>query len=446
MAQTGAWLEPVLNGSPHWTKPPLTYLAIRIPYAFLGASTWAARVYLLPCHLAATFAVWWLALRVWRNRESARLCAMVYATSVIPMVASQTTSTDYPLTAALALAQACLWELFRARSAWAVYLLWFFMGIAFVTKGPPALLVLPALIMVWLRLQRAERRSTPLFAPVALILFLAVGFGWYAWEAWSHPGLLSYWLKDEVVNRSLSDKYNRHPGFIQNFVIYLPILLFGMLPWSLWLVIRWRAVWTRVRVPGGVGRVLTGLSDEALWLVWATVFPLGVFMLSRSKLPLYLLPLFVPFAVATGRLLQVAYGHDPRFRKGVMATACVACGLFIIGKAGMELVPSDRDMLQLYRSLTERGGVRDPSHLAVAGNKHLNGLSYYFDYQLALVPYDKLGEWAALGGERFILCSGKRQEGISQGLIGRAVEERVLSKRWQLLRIPAAAEASTKAP
>lgn len=433
MVRAGSWLEPVLNGHPHWTKPPLTYLAIRVPCQVLGPTTWAARLYLIPCHLLAILGVWGLAFFLWQNRKSADLCAMVFATAGVPLAASQTVSTDYPLAAVLAVAQACFWGGYRQRSRKWMYGLWFAVGVAFLIKGPPALLVLPAMVVVWLRLPQAERRSVPLFAPAALALFLAVSLSWYVWEAAHHPGLLKYWLQDEVVNRSLSDKFNRHPYFYQNFVIYLPILLFGMLPWSGWLVFRWRQVWENVRVPGGLKGMVSGFSAEALWLVWAVALPLGVFALSRSKLPLYVLPLFAPFAVATGRLIERIYASAPWFSRAANATAALALVLFVGIKAGLAWFPTDRDMYDLHRTLVEGFGVRDPSRLAVWSDRPLNGLSYYYDYDIRLVSKTNLSELSDMKGEHFIVCRFNHGKKIADLFHGRAVCKEIDSEKWSLI-------------
>ncbi len=435
MVQAGSWLEPVLNGHPHWTKPPLTYWAIGAPCAVLGPTTWAARLYLIPCFLGTVAAVWLLAFRLWGDRPSARMSATVYATSVTPLIASQAVSTDVMLTAALAVAQACFWEGVRKRSRVAVHFFWFFVGIAFLIKGPPALLVLPAILVVWLRLPRQERRLVRLFAPTAVTVFLIVGLGWYAFEAWRHPELMGYWLKDEVVNRSLSDKYFRNPFFYCNFTVYLPVLLFGSLPWGGWLVVRWRAFWERMRVPGGMRNLWSGLSVEAHWMIWATVFPLAVFMLSRSKMPLYVLPLFVPGSAAMGRVLLAAYGTERWFRTRVLATVCAVWVLFVAGKALSGLLYQERDMGQLYRTLTEQYGVRDPERLAIAGVKPLNGLSYYYDSVVRTVPLDELPVWADAGGERFLLCDPRKAVAAKRVLAGREVEEQVLSRRRRMLRL-----------
>jgi 4-amino-4-deoxy-L-arabinose transferase len=355
---------------------------------------------------------------------------LVFATTLMPLASSQSVSTDYLLTAALAVAQACFWEGVRNPSRLAVHLFWFFMGVAFLVKGPPSLLVIPAVLIVWRRLPQLERGRVPLFAPTALALFLAVGLGWYAWEAWLHPGLMGYWLKDEVVNRAFSDKFLRNPFFYCNFTVYLPVLLFGSLPWSGWLALRWRRVWERVRVSGGLRNLWVGLPVETHWLIWAVALPLCVFALSRSKLPLYVLPVFVPLAVATGRLLLAAYGQEAWFGKWARATAYATLAFFVVGKAVVGGVPNKKDMGQLYRTLTEQYGVLDPERLAIVGDKTLNGLSYYYDRDLEVVPLDQAGRWADAGEGRFLLCSYRLIVEAKQLLGSRVAEEHALTP-WQ---------------
>ncbi len=441
MGQAGTWLVPMLNGHPHWTKPPVTYLAIALPYRVLGATTWAARLYLIPCYLLSIIAVWWLAFRLWDDRLSARMSALVYATAAIPMIASQVVSTDYPLTAALALAQACFWEVMRKRSVAATHLLWVLLGTAFLVKGPPALLAVPAMVITWARLPQQKRRFIPLLAPSAIALFLIVGVSWYAWEAWTHPGLTGYWIHDEVVNRSLSDKFNRNPEFYKNFVIYLPVLLFGTLPWGAWLAFRWRAIRDHMIQSGGIKCAWFRRSDETFWLVLSTALPLAVFMLSRSKLPLYILPLFVPIAAGTGRLLLAIDGRAPWFCKIARRVACLMFALFIIGKGLTACVENERDMAYLHRLLTGPGGVQDPTRLAIFGKKHLNGLSFYYDHTVPLVNLDDLPKLLDDGGDHFVVYRRGHQEAdIDQLLKKYVTDKRALSQRWRLVHVMGPAE------
>ncbi|MCL2103641.1 MAG: glycosyltransferase family 39 protein, partial [Kiritimatiellaeota bacterium] len=155
MVERGNWLEPVLNGNHHWTKPPLTYIAIGAPLSLLGNTAFAARLYLIPCYLASIAAVWWMGRRMWGGRGAADVCAMVYATSAVPMAASNVITTDCLLAASILLAQGAFWEAYRFPSKrWPGYALWLCMGVAFVTKGPPALLYLPAMVALWRRVPK----------------------------------------------------------------------------------------------------------------------------------------------------------------------------------------------------------------------------------------------------------------------------------------------------
>ena len=85
------------------------------------------------------------------------------------------------------------------------------------------------------------------------------------------------------------------------FEVYLPVLLVGTLPWS-----RARgasppadpaARWRRVR-----GRLRERNRDWLLLAYWL-LLPLAVFFLARSRLQLYVLPLFVPLALIMARPL-----------------------------------------------------------------------------------------------------------------------------------------------
>ena len=438
MVRTGTWLEPVLNGQPHWTKPPLTYLAIVVPMKLVGPTTGAARFFLIPCYLVTIMAVYGLSLCLWRDRVSARMCALVFATMGFPMAASNVVSTDFLLTSALALTHVCFWNAQRRGSLLMVYLTWFFLGIAFLTKGPPALLFLPAMVAVCVHRPREKHRRFRFFNPLAILLFFVVGFGWYAWEASIHPGLAHYWLRDEVINRSFSNEFDRNSPFYKNFEIYIPILIFGTLPWSAWVAWRWRSICGRLCRFGRSTESGRKLSDAAVWLIWATVFPLVVFVLSHSKLPLYLLPLFVPIAVGTGRLLLQLDGAKPWFPKVVWTLMAVMFALLVLFKTvGVSVMKRDKDMALLHAQLTQTYGLVDPRKLVVFGDTHPNALSYYYDFSLALVEKNQLEGWLSTADGLSLLYRHKKQEKDVDRLVGnRPVTRYSLPHHWRLIVMP----------
>jgi len=440
MGERGNWLEPMLNGKLHWTKPPLTYIAVGVPCKVLGNTAFAARLYLIPCFLVSIAAVWWMGLRMWNSRAAADVCAMVYATTSVPMAASNVISTDYLLATSVFLAQAAFWEAFRAPAKrWPAYVLWFCMGLAFVTKGPPALLYLPAMVALWRRLPNGERRWARLFPPGGVLLFLVVGLGWYFYEAVLHPGLMRYWFHDEVVARSLTDKFGRNPKFYHNFKVYLPMLLGGLLPWGFWLAARGRRAWGLLRVPGGVRRMFTACSDAKLWMLWSAAFPLAVFCLSRSKLELYVLPLFASLLCAVGYAVFTLYRGERWFRGRALMTCAAMWVLFMGGKAGLACLPSRKDMKQLHTALVNVGADR-PEELAIfGGERDLNGLSFYYGAKLNRVNEEQITAWARMVSEpRFLLCNDHVEDDLEDEHLVRPqvpFNEYRLSKWWWVFEI-----------
>ena len=321
MLDSGNWIEPHRSQEiGHWTKPPLTYWAIATSIAAFGHNAWAAR---LPSALSYLLCVW-LAWRIARRLApgSGHQAALVYATMLLPIGVSQFITTDYLLAACETLA---MWAFVEARFAddgraqrW-LLLMWAAFALAFLDKGPPGLLPLLAVIAFDIAMPRQVRPRALQWQ--GLLLFLAVAAPWYAAAMARNPGLLDYFLGKEVVDRVASNDFSRHGEWYGWISIYLPTLLVGTLPWTPSLL-RWAtslpASLRRMRTHQGRREDAAGLL-LALWLL----LPLLVFCISRSRLPLYILPLFVPLAVIAARQRMEEGLPLPRWRWLLLWCACV---------------------------------------------------------------------------------------------------------------------------
>ena len=317
MVDSGDWLSPHRSEhTGHWTKPPLTYWAIAASVEVFGRNPWAAR---LPGSLAYLLCAW-LAFRIARRLApgSEGVAALAFATMLVPVGAAHYITTDFLLAAVEALA---MWGFVEARFGerrharrW-LALMWAGFGLAFLTKGPPGLLPLLA-VFAFDALTPATQadgsrrpRALQWWGP---LLLLAVALPWYLAVVLRTPGLLDYFLGAEVVDRIASDDFDRHGGWLGWLKVYGPTLLLGTLPWTgaLW---RWlRAMPARVsawRTPAGRDGDRAGLL-LALWVL----LPLLVFCLAQSRMPLYLLPLFVPLAVIVARQWHAEGRGLPRWR------------------------------------------------------------------------------------------------------------------------------------
>lgn len=359
MVDSGNWLEPHRSAEVgHWTKPPLTYWAIAASVEAFGRNPWAARLPSALSYLLCAWLAWRMARRLVvpalpatpapgataaPSAPAAALQApLVFATMLLPFGAAQLITTDYLLAACEALA---MWGFVEARFGdgtrarrW-LALMWAGFGLAFLCKGPPGLLPLlavfafdlltPAVAADGTRRPRAlQWWALPLFALVALPWYLAVIL--------RNPGLLQYFVGAEVVNRVASDEFNRHGEWYGWLVVYAPTLAIGTLPWTpaLW---RWlRGLRSRLRMwrtREGRGADRAGLL-LALWVA----LPLLVFCVSRSRLPLYILPLFLPLALIAARQLASEARALPR-RRWLVAW----CALLLALEFATALWPTHKD-------------------------------------------------------------------------------------------------------
>jgi len=300
MLDSGDWLNPRRNDEVgHWTKPPLTYWAIASSVAVFGTNPWAARLPAALSYLLCAWVAWRIAARL--APGSQQVAAVAYATMLLPFGAAQMITTDYLLSAWIALA---MWAFVEARfaspalsprrvQAW-IALMWVALALAFVTKGPAGLFPLPVVLLFdFLMPGRRERR---VLQWSGLVLFALLALPWYLAVFYGNPGLFSYFIGDEVVNRVTTNEFGRHGEWYGWLEIYVPTLIVGTLPWT-------PALWRWARgLPAMVRpwwRDPQRRQRDAHWLLLALwlLLPLVVFCLARSRMPLYLLPLFVPIAV-----------------------------------------------------------------------------------------------------------------------------------------------------
>ncbi len=435
MLDSGDWLVPSVDGEhPHLTKPPVTYWALAASFALLGANEWAAR---LPGALAFV-GTGLLVFGLGRRFVPARpwLPALAWSTSLAPMIAANIVSTDgllvfFETAAMYAFVEA--WSRPPAAARRWIVLMWVAWGLAFMTKGPPGLLPLGGAI-AFLALHD-RRRLAALFHPLGLLLFVVVAGTWFALLIAEQPDRLRYFLGYEVYDRVFTAAHDRNAQWYGALLIYLPMFVVGFLPW-----------WVLALVArGGPRPAWSGLRDavrrrepQVLLLVYWFVVPALVFFAARSRLQLYVLPLFVPLALLAGRALAPrAWLTD---RRAVVAGALAAAVLIGL-KAGLAYTPSDRDSREMARQLARIIEPHGIDEIVFVGMRPFYGLNVYleprvegvqiaerrFEYSRYVAEEDVCAELQHDAGnvyvmkrraaERFVAAVG-RCDGVAPTLIG----------------------------
>ena len=147
MLKAGDWLTPRLNGNPHFTKPPLTYWLIASGLSLFGMNEWGARFFHGVAFVLTALMAGYLATRMWDQRVGL-LSVLVYSTMVFPYTAANIATTDMILTLFVTGAMLSCWmsvsqpQTSSPQKVFWGLLMWLFLGLAFLTKGPPGLLPL----------------------------------------------------------------------------------------------------------------------------------------------------------------------------------------------------------------------------------------------------------------------------------------------------------------
>lgn len=315
MLRDGDWLVPHLHGHPHITKPPLAYWTAAASMAVLGVNDWGARLPLCLAFYGTVYCLWKLAAAMGFDRTESLCSAIVYATAAFGYAGSFALTTDPFLCFWIAFGMLGLWTAWTRPTAAARAMFWGGFGLAFLTKGPPAWLHLSA-IPGFLLLRRGPERLPTLRPFIGLPAMIAIALSWFVAVVALDPSRLSYFLGHEVADRVLTNEFDRnHPVWI-----YGVILLLGPFPWAVLWPRTARDAFAALRA----GR--SGLPDWLLFCLLWIALPLFVFCIAKSRMPLYVLPLFQPISLLLGRTMARTL-RDARWssvRRRFAAAASVA--------------------------------------------------------------------------------------------------------------------------
>lgn len=381
MLRNHDWVHPAFDHEmTNYSKPPMTYWSLALSMKLLGRNEWALRLPNALAFLLTTLCVWQLGRRLVPDR--AVLAAVIYATFLMTTVAANVVTTDTLLTLwevlAVTLFVGAWLEERRGRSRGLMVAMWAVWGLAFLTKGPPGLLPL-LVILVFLLARPGRRRALGrLFWLPGPLAFMAIGFSWFAVVIYQDPALLDYFLGKEVVGRLVSSEFHRNPEWYGSLKVYLPTILIGTLPWTGVLLRRIKRLPQLVRP--SFWRAKRAEPEEMFLLIWLFL-PLTIFFIVRSRLGLYVLPLFAPMALLMARRVR-DWSWPPRRRERVALALWVLC-LLLIRWAGAH-VHSQKDNRGWAQAI-ERFHPEPVNEVVWLDRSPRWGLSFYLDAEVEQV-------------------------------------------------------------
>ncbi|HSH93336.1 MAG TPA: glycosyltransferase family 39 protein, partial [Roseimicrobium sp.] len=299
MNRRGEWITPYFNGQPWFEKPILVYWLGK-PSLWLFGPDFGPRFPSVLCAIATLAIVAWFAKRHFSDAV-AQMAILILGSSLLFVAIGRMMMTDMPLVLCLTAAFCTFWESLGGSSRWRIWT-GLALGIGVLAKGPVALLLF-GIVMVWMFSRHKELR--PKFRGSWLPAFAAMVA---AISTWYLPAYLvngqtfvqKFLIEQNLGRFSGGDAAHTLDG-PKNYFFFVPFLLLGMLPWSLW-------------IPK-VFRSREGIDPELRsWLITWAVTVFVFFTISGAKLMHYIVPMFPAVA-----LLVAAQLHTGRARKGAIA-------------------------------------------------------------------------------------------------------------------------------
>jgi len=394
MIERGDYLNPSFNGRPRFNKPPLSYWIVAGFYHAFGVSVESERIAIALGGLVLIGVAFLIARRAF-SFDAGLMAALAIASAPRVVMFARRIFIDVYIAAFMGLTLLCLVlaESQPARRRTWLVLMYVSVGLAFMTKGPIAVVLPGGVLLAYLVLERrlagrgarrdglrghggrghrvrdhgesgaspcprpfpvrAPRPRSPwrdfchgllgdlrrLMLPTGALIVAAIVVPWYA-VLYAEHGWVYIWrfFVEENLSRYTapygSTAAGRGPFF------YVPVLLTDLFPWSIFLPAALyaaaRAVWPfrgDATAPRRMSRLL---------LLWVAVI-VGFFTLSQTKQDLYIFPAVTAIAALIGGLVgpavRAARGDAPAavrwsaFAAGALVAAAGGGVLFLFASA-----------------------------------------------------------------------------------------------------------------
>lgn len=317
MIATGDYITPRVNGVAFLDKPILYYWLQTIAIHLFGIKEWALRLFPVLFGLLGSLMTYVCGRHLF-DRRTGLLSAAVLATTPLYFGSAHYANLDLEVAVLISctlLSFITATQSYGKKQTTFFLAMYVFAALAFLTKGLIAI-AFPGLIgLTWMAVSRRWDTFKKMHLLKGALLFFMIVTPWYVLAQQANPEFLHFFFVTQQVTRFLSSTEFNNPTPIW---FYLPIVLLGFLPWTLFLIpaIRHRAN----------SAVTTYLF---LWIGIIFIF----FSIPHSKIVTYILPVFPPLALLVGHYLSNNWKRFATYFWLCVASSC-AFLLFAVYHAG----------------------------------------------------------------------------------------------------------------
>jgi 4-amino-4-deoxy-L-arabinose transferase-like glycosyltransferase len=291
MNESGNYVTPHIKNVIYLEKPPLVSWVTAVFFKVLGENDLAARLFTGLCAWGCIMLAYFIG-RHFRDEKTGLYAAAILTVSCFHFFVGRINILDMPLTFFICLS---IWlgylALERKNQKYLFYLFYFTCGLTFLTKGLVGVVFPFAILVVWLIWIGQWRRVLQLFSPIGILIFLVVVCPWLILAQKENADFLWFFFVREHFLRFTTKMH----GKTQPFYYFLPIIIAGTVPWSVYLIKAWK---------NKTFKDYFFKSDENKLLIVWFLFILLFYSVSSSKLITYIAPVFIPLSLVAACILK----------------------------------------------------------------------------------------------------------------------------------------------
>ncbi len=291
MNESGNYITPHIKNTVYLEKPPLVSWVTAVAFKIFGETDFSARLFAALCAWGCILLVYFTG-RHFRDEKTGLYAAAILTVSCFHFMLGRLNILDMPLTFFICLS---IWlgylALKRQNKKYLFYLFYFVCALTFLTKGLIGVVFPFAILIIWLLWTGQWRNILLLFSPVGILIFIITVCPWLILAQKENSDFLWFFFVREHFLRFTTKMH----GKTEPFYYYLPIIIGGTIPWSVYVIKAWK---NRSFKESFFNR-----DENKLLVVWF-LFIFLFYTLSSSKLATYIAPLFLPLALFAGCLMK----------------------------------------------------------------------------------------------------------------------------------------------
>lgn len=290
MNESGNYVTPHIKNTVYLEKPPLVSWVTAGFFKLFGENDFSSRLFSSLCAWGCILLVYFMGRHI-RDEKTGIYAAAILTVSSLHFVLGHINILDMPLTFFICFSIWMGYLGLKKQNNYLIYLFYFVCALTFLTKGLIGVVFPFAILIIWLIWIKKWRNILPLFSPVGILIFLIVVCPWILMAQKENADFLWFFFIREHFLRFTTTMH----GKTEPFYFYLPIIIGGTIPWSVYLIKSWNSKILR-------GSVLSG-EESKLFVVWF-LFVFVFYTASSSKLAPYIAPLFIPLALFAGCMMK----------------------------------------------------------------------------------------------------------------------------------------------